>query len=129
MTPLTLLLSIKVAVTVPAVVVPFLFLSKPFLDRHAGFGATALVLYRLYGAAILALTVAYTAGLVTTLGGAYPSGVVLMGLASNGGATIALVTTGHWKKTRLLTLFFGLVALGFLGVLAFHEFAMRPLQG
>lgn len=127
MTPLAVLLCVKMGVTLFGVALPFLVLPKAWLDRLADFGDPDVAFYRLYGMAILALIVAYGGGLVQSWAGTYPSGVVVMGLVSNGGATAVLVATGRVRKAPGLTAFFGLVAVGFVIARLAPAWALQPL--
>jgi len=127
MTSLSVLLATKILVTLVAVVAPFLLLPKARLDTLAGFGAPNLAMYRLYGMAILALVVAYSGGFIATLSGRYPTEVVAMGLASNVGAAAIMLATGYAKSQKILTGFFGLVGLAFIGAAAFPETWMLPV--
>ncbi|MGF1545234.1 MAG: hypothetical protein ACFB00_12180 [Parvularculaceae bacterium] len=112
--------------TFVAVAAPFLFLSKRRIDRLSGFDG-ALALYRLYGVAVLALLVGYAGGLVETLGGATPYGVIAMGLVSNAGAAIVLMATGVASRRPLSTGFFGLIAAALGACALFPDAALRPL--
>ncbi|MEM9725028.1 MAG: hypothetical protein AAF909_06145 [Pseudomonadota bacterium] len=113
MTALSLLLIIKIVVTLLTVALPFLLLKKQWLDRIAGFGHVDVALYRLYGVALLALLVAYTSGIwLIEHQGSFPWGVVAMGLVSNTGAFLTLCLTGRLRTSPALTIFFGLIALG-----------------
>ena len=70
--------------------------------------------YRLYGIAMTALLTAYTAGLISLLHGKFPHEVVYMGIVSNLGAAIYLLTTGNWRGKKLSICVFGILGLGFL---------------
>ena len=76
MTPLELLLIVKISVTLITVAMPFLLLPANRIEQIAGFGAAEPLLYRLYGVAILALLVGYFGGLQSALGGELPQGVL-----------------------------------------------------
>lgn len=127
MTYLGLLLSIKIGVTLLAVVVPFLFFTPEVLDRLAGFGQPNRAFYRLYGVAILALLVAYSGGLLQTLAGDYPVQIVAMGLVSNLGAACVMLWTGYARGQIALATFFGLIGLGFAGAVLFPDLAMQAV--
>ena len=114
MTYLTLLIGVKIVVTLLNVIVPFLFFPTATLDRLAGFGQANTAFYRLYGMAMLALVVAYGGGLLQTLAGEYPAQIVAMGLVSNVGAALIMIWTGYARSQRALAAFFGLVGLGFI---------------
>ncbi|MEO1335159.1 MAG: hypothetical protein AAFV29_05930 [Myxococcota bacterium] len=126
MTLLSVLLTIKVLVTLVTIALPFIVLPKSTLDRIAGFGQPDTAFYRLYGTAVLALIVAYSGGIYQISMGIYPGAVIAMGLVSNAGATIILIATGRVAKSLLFTLFFGAIAIGFAVAAAAPDLAMSP---
>lgn len=56
---------------------------------------------RLYGVAMAALCIGYLSAYWPISQGVFPWGVVLMGLVSNGGATITLLVTGAARRQKL----------------------------
>ncbi|MEO1045509.1 MAG: hypothetical protein AAFX04_08735 [Pseudomonadota bacterium] len=66
-------------------------------------------------------------GLATLGAGQLPWGVILMGIASNGGATAILLLTGQARKQKLLTAFFALITLGLVTSLVLSKAATTPL--
>ena len=127
MTPLLLLLAAKVTVTMAFVAGPFLLLSKQAIEARLSITASNSGLFRLYGVAMLALTTAYSGGIWQITQNVFPLPIVLMGIVSNLGATIALLSTGFWKSSRLLTGFFAVIGLSLVLALALPEFAMMAL--
>ncbi len=127
MTPLLLLLSVKIAVTVAFVAGPFLLLSKRAIEERLTISASNSGLFRLYGVAMLALVTAYSGGKWQITQGVFPIPIVLMGIVSNIGATIALLCTGFWKSSKLLTAFFAMIGLSLILGLILPEFAMMKL--
>ena len=126
MTFLALLFIAKIVVTLVALIIPFLLFKIETLDRLAGFGQPNLAFYRLYGMAMLALVVAYAGGLFQAVAGVYPAEIVLMGLVSNVGASMIMAVTGYARHQRGLTVFFGLVGVGF--AFAFFQPAAAMMQ-
>ena len=93
MTLLAIVLSLKIAVTLIFVAIPLLLLPVEQVRRLTGLSGD-LVLVRLYGVAILALLVGYGFGLSDAMGGWMPTGVMVMGIVSNGGAAFTLQSAG-----------------------------------
>ncbi len=114
MTFLTLLLIFKIAVTAFAVSLPLILGPGEWLQARMNVGAEALPLARLYGIAVTALLVGYASGIVPAQAGVFPWGVVLMGIASNLGATIGLVITGAWRRAVAAPIVFGAIALALI---------------
>ena len=127
MTPLGLLLLTKIVLTMVLIVVPFFVLAPKTLDRLTGLGTPTPAFYRLYAMAIFALVVAYAGGLLQTLEGVYPAQIVAMGLVSNIGASSVMIATGYARAQRLLTVFFGLIGVGFLAAVLAPNAAMYPV--
>ena len=122
---LVIVLTVKILVTVFALVLPFLLFSQSRIDRLSGFGGTPLLLYRLYGIALLALAVAYGGGLWQTLNGQFPWIVAIMGLVSNGGASGLLIISGAARSRIVSTVVFGGIALGLAASLAFPAWSTQ----
>lgn len=127
MAPLTLLLVIKIIVTFAMVALPFLLFPKARLETAMAITAASGELFRLYGAAILALLVGYAGGVWQVSQGAFPWGVVAMGVVSNGGAFLVLLKTGAAARYKFLTVFFGVVALCLVAATVFRNSAISPL--
>lgn len=119
MTLLLLLLSIKIIVTLGFVSAPFLFFSKQKIDGILGISGNSLGLYRVYGMAVTALLVGYAGGIYQHLNGVFPLEIILMGIASNAGATLMMLSTGMAKDNKLLAVFFGTIAVLLIGCLLF----------
>lgn len=127
MTALGVLLTIKIGLTAVTAVLPMMLLPASVITRRLGIEPAAVGYIRLYGVALTALLVGYAGGLVTLADGVFPTGVVWMGLVSNGGAAIALVVTGVHRRLPLAAPMYGLIALGLAAALVWPAFAMRPI--
>ncbi|WP_109355490.1 hypothetical protein [Sphingorhabdus sp. EL138] len=127
MTPLTLILVLKVSVTMLTIVVPFLFFSRGKIDVLLGMRSESSTLYRLYGVGILALLVAYAGGIYQIAQGDLPVGVIAMGLVSNFGGTATLILTGGFKRNKFHTFFFGFIALCLAFVALNPEVSIVPI--
>ena len=127
MTPLSILLCVKIIGTFFPVALPLLGMPKSFIDKRSGFAPSDVSLYRLYGMAVLALLVGYAGGLAQIADGTFPIGVLAMGFVSNAGAFLILVITGRAAKTPASAAFFGLIAAGLAIAFAMQGAAMTPL--
>ncbi|MEN7344065.1 MAG: hypothetical protein AAAFM81_14025 [Pseudomonadota bacterium] len=122
MSLLEMLLWIKIVGTLVAVAGPLLLLPKSLIDRIGGFSASDVALYRLYG---MALLVGYGSGIVDVRAAVFPTGVIIMGLVSNGGATLIMLSSGYARKRPLAPVFFGAIAIGLGLAMLMPEAAMR----
>ena len=111
MTPLLIGLCLKIIVTLIFVSVPFCLFSKDKIDGILKINGDSLGLYRIYGAAVTALLVGYGGAIYQHLNGIFPTEIILMGIASNAGATMAMLSTGMYKQNKLLTAFFGAITI------------------
>ena len=127
MEPLSILLWIKIIGTLIPVGLPLIFLSKQRIEAVSGFTSSDVIVYRLYGMAIIALLVGYYGGYVQVTNGVFPAGVIWMGLMSNAGAATILILTGRARKAPWEAAFFGLIAAGLVASLAQPEFVMKSL--
>lgn len=127
MTALGVLLVFKIGVTAVTAVLPMVLLPTAAVTRRLGIEPSAVGYIRLYGVALLALLVGYAGGLATLAEGVFPTGVVWMGLVSNGGAAIALVATGVHRRLPMAAPLYGFIALGLAAALMWPALAMRPL--
>lgn len=127
MEPISILLWVKIIGTLIPVALPLLFLPIATVNRLSGFEASDPALYRLYGAAVLALLVGYAGGYFQVQDGVFPVGVVAMGFVSNAGACAVLLLTGRGLKAPWEPAFFGLIALGLAWSFFFREQSMTPL--
>lgn len=127
MTALTLLFFIKILITLIMVATPFILLPKAKLEAAMAIKAKSTSLFRLYGVAILALLFGYAGGAWQVSQGVFPLGVIIMGIVSNGGATLVLLKTKAASRNKFLTVFFGIVTTCLLLVLAFPKIAIMPL--
>lgn len=112
MNAINLVLIFKIAITIGLLAVPFLLLPKQRLEKFVRLSGESAILFRLYGMAMLALAVAYLGGVWTVQQGIFPWTVVLMGLVSNGGATVLLLLLGDRKSKRFIAPVFGGIAIG-----------------
>ena len=123
MTPLSVLLAVKIAGTLLFIAGPFLFLSKARLEAVTGMTAASPALFRLYGVAMLALVVAYASGVHAAQAGRFPWGIVAMGLVSNAGAVVVMIASGTVMRQRAMAAFLASVAAGLV------VFALFPNLG
>ena len=126
-TPLSLLLIVKIVGTFFPVAAPLLVLPKSRIDQLSGFSPSDVSLYRLYGMASLALLVGYAGGLVQVADGVFPIGVIAMGFVSNAGAFTVMLMTGRAQKTPISAAFFGVIAAGLALAFFFQDAAMAAL--
>ena len=117
--------SIKIAITALGLCVPLLLLSKQRIDLLFGFGDASVTLYRLYGVAMLALTTAYTGGLLRTISGHFPVEVVAMGLVSNIGAAVTMFMTGYARRKPFGAAVFTFIGVAFAASLVLPDSVMR----
>ncbi|MDD9944692.1 MAG: hypothetical protein OXU20_26840 [Myxococcales bacterium] len=80
----------KITVTIFAWALPFLLLPPSWLHVMVGPVPEPIMTLRLLGWAYVALVAGYTSGLVEVMRGRLPWGILVMGLVSNGGATLLL---------------------------------------
>lgn len=104
MTPLSVILAVKVAATVLLWAGPLLVLPKGLLMARTRADEAMVPMLRLYGVAMAALCIGYLSAYWPISQGVFPWGVVLMGLVSNGGATLTLLTTGLARRQKLNTM-------------------------
>ncbi|MFD2167884.1 hypothetical protein ACFSJY_16645 [Thalassotalea euphylliae] len=90
MTALTLLIIIKIVVTIIAVSIPFLFVPHHKLEKLSGFETNNPLIFRLYGIAITSLLLGYGSGIISAEQGIFPTGIVVMGILSNCGAAFVI---------------------------------------
>jgi hypothetical protein len=125
---LSLLLIVKIVVTGLLVAIPFLLLPKPKLEKSTNITAPSPVFFRLYGVAISALLVGYAFGIPSSEAGRFPWGVVCMGVISNIGASILLLTYARRSlQNRLMGIFFGLIALWLIAAMILPVNAMQKI--
>ena len=125
MTLLDLVLLIKIVGTGAFSGLPLALLPGSMVSAQTGIGPEALPIARLYGVSIIALLVGYSFGFSGVTGGAFPWGVVAMGLVSNGLATFTLAITGFARRARGMTLLVAAITVA-LAFCAFNPaFATR----
>lgn len=126
MTWLSLLLITKIGVTGLLVAAPFMLLPKSRLEKSTNIAAPTPAFFRLYGVAITSLLVGYAFGIPAAEAGSFPWGVACMGTVSNGGAAILLLAYSQGsKQNRVLSVFFGLIALGLITAMALPAGALQ----
>lgn len=109
MTYLISVLAFKIIISLAVLVFPALFRPIESLNRTFGTNLTNTYLFRLYGVAILALLVAYGYGIQLALIGYYPWGIVIMGIVSNGGAVLVMLSLSGWtSQSKGICLFGGI---------------------
>lgn len=123
MTPLSLLLSVKIAITAFLVAVPFLVSSAERLDAIVSARSGSLRFYRLYGVAMVALLIGYAFGIAEAQAGRMPWGVVAMGIVSNGVPAVMFLSGAVPKQAKMLGFFFALIAVGLVGLALFPGIA------
>lgn len=126
MSLLTILFILKIGVTALTVVLPFLVFPERKLAQLTGVEGGG-PFFRLYGVAILALLVGYASAFPLIALGQFPWGIAIMGLVSNGGATVVLLMTGQWQSQKLFTLFFAGIAVCLALACLDNATFMRPL--
>lgn len=124
MSYLAVLITFKIAVTGLMVSGPLLLGPRAWVERRTGAGAGAVPWLRLYGVAVTSLLVGYASAYWTIAGGAFPWGVVAMGVVSNAGATLALIATGIAKRELLYTVAFAAIAIGLIAAMLYPELAL-----
>ncbi len=109
MTYLISVLAFKIIISLAVLVFPALFRPIESLNRIFGTNLTNTYLFRLYGVAILALLVAYGYGIQLALIEYYPWGIVIMGIVSNGGAVLVMLSLSGWtSQSKGICLFGGI---------------------
>ncbi|RQO60499.1 hypothetical protein DBR47_09070 [Paucibacter sp. KBW04] len=109
---LSLLLITKIAITALLVALPFLLGPQARLEAATGLSAKRPIFFRLYGVAITALLVGYGFGIPSAEHQQLPWGVVMMGLVSNTGAALLLLSSAKPRSMNFwLGSFFALIAL------------------
>ena len=127
MNALSLVLMIKILGTLFPVALPLLLAPKAVIDRRSGFTASDPTFYRLYGMALLALLVGYAGGFLQLMAGVFPTGILIMGLVSNAGATLFLLLSPRSRKAPWEVAFFGSIALALTASLLFPDLMTTPL--
>lgn len=122
MTVLTLLLSIKIAITLVFVVLPFGFFDAERIAAWTGL-ESSVPLARIYTMAIVALLVGYALALRAHLAGEFPRDMLVVGLVSNGGAAAALAVWARGVMRPLGVATFGAIACGLAVVLVLPSVA------
>lgn len=127
MTWLSLLLCIKIAVSLLLIIIPYLFLPVSRLARMMGTEGQAPLLYRLYGMCVLAIIVGYAFGIPAAEAGRMPWGVIFMGITSNIGAGLMLLFLGKSRKALAPALLFGAIGAGLILASVFPKLALMPV--
>ncbi len=111
MSYLALLLGFKIGVTLPLVSVPLLLARREVLLARTGANEAAAPWLRLYGIAVTALLVGYASGFWALAENRFPWGVVAMGIVSNAGAAVFMMTSGVARAAPLRTVLFAAIAV------------------
>jgi hypothetical protein len=135
MQPLSLILIVKIVVTLFAWCIPLLLLPCSALAAIGFDVPQPAVFLRLLGMSYAALAVAYWFGLRAQWRGTYPAGTVWVGIVSNGGALLLLVLAAVqdvWTSWGILARGFmwgSLLATGLitLGLVVYGPLRSKPL--
>ncbi len=127
MTWLSLLLIVKITVTLFTVAIPFLFFPKTMLEGITNIQAKSVAFFRLYGVAIAALLVGYTFGIDSAESGIFPWGVIWMGTISNGGAALVLLINSESKRDTAFGLVLAVVALSLITTMFFPDYILQNI--
>ena len=127
MSILTITFVFKIFISLIFVALPMLVLPEKKIQALMKLPVSNVIVYRLYGMAILALLVGYGSGLMSALEGQFNPGVVLMGIVSNIGASVIMLSTGYWKMQRALWAFFTTIGLLLLTSFIFTDQMLAPL--
>jgi len=106
MHPLEWILWIKIIATLLLWALPLLVIPS---EQARKWGLPVIdppIFGRLLGVAYCALLAGYISGLVALRQGSWPTGIIWMGIISNGGASVLLFHAwilGQWKELRSLT--------------------------
>ena len=122
-----LLLLTKIIVTALIIPVPYLFFSDARVEAINGAPPLDRPLMRLYAVAIIALLVAYASALSWVRPAGFPSGIVIMGIVSNGGATAFLLFDRHTPLERATALLFGSITILLIAAALFPNVATAPI--
>ncbi|MEO9895271.1 MAG: hypothetical protein ABJD13_03295 [Paracoccaceae bacterium] len=123
----SILIVLKIVVTLVLVALPFLVLPVERLNKATGVSASSTTFYRLYGVAVLALLIGYAGAFPLLRQGTFPWAVVFMGIVSNTGATFVLIKGGSLACKRGFVMTYGAIALALIFCAAFPQIAMQPL--
>ncbi|MEM8796729.1 MAG: hypothetical protein AAGE61_14275 [Pseudomonadota bacterium] len=123
MTPLSMLLLVKICVTGIFVTAPFLTLPGRRLDAVVSAEAGSVRFYRLYGVAMLALLVAYGFGIAEAQAGRMPWGVIAMGIVSNGVPAVLFLNDRGSRQSTLFGAFFAFISVGLVAAALFPDSA------
>lgn len=124
MPPLLILLYVKIAITLVFVVLPFMLLSKPRLERIMGVKLETVGLVRLLGVGYFALCFGYAAAIAPVEQGVFPFWIALMGTVSNLGAALVLMFCFKAPIMRVGAAVFDMIGFCFLLSLFFQDIAL-----
>lgn len=122
-----LVLLVKIVGTAAGVVVPLALVPPGRAAAILQTDVSAMRYLRLYAMAVTALLVGYASGFSWWRETAFPHGVAWMGLVSNGGAAVILLTGGYVRPVKLSGLFFGAIAVALAASLTAPDLAVRQL--
>lgn len=126
MTFFTLLIVIKITITLLLIAIPFLFLPLSRLTEITSCEIKEPLYFRLYGVAILSLLVGYASSISDSQNGVFPWAIAMMGLVSNGGAT-ALLLNNKAAQSPVLIMFLSLITVCLLLAMAFPQVAVNHI--
>jgi hypothetical protein len=125
MTWLALLLLFKISFTMIFVALPMLLLRASRIEARLAIDASAVPYIRLYGWALVALVAGYGGGIPPAEAGHMPWGVIAMGIVSNAGATLLMLSPWGTSPSRAMPLVFGSIAVGLVLCACFPQAALR----
>ncbi|MBO9464297.1 hypothetical protein J7443_03570 [Tropicibacter sp. R15_0] len=128
MSPLALLLTVKILLTLPLIGL-FGFATNARLNNLTGQWGQDPLIYRLYAVALSALLVGYLGALFAVLDLQVPWGMLWVGLVSNAGAALMIVTWSCHPRLRRSAWAFGTIAAGLVIALIFPAQAISPVFG
>lgn len=128
MSALALLLTAKILLSLP-LIATFGFANNSRLNNLTGQWGQDPLIYRLYAVALAALVVGYLAALFVALDLQIPWGMMWVGLISNAGAFVMIMTWSLNPRVRRAAWPFGAIAAGLALALLFPDQAAAPLLG
>lgn len=125
MTWLALLFLFKIGFTAIFAALPMLLLPASAIQARLAVNAEALPYIRLYGWALAALLVGYGGAIPVAEAGQMPWGIVVMGIVSNVGATLLMLSPWGKSPSRTMPLVFGSIAVGLVLCAWFPQAALN----
>lgn len=125
MTWLALLLLFKIGFTAIFAALPMLLLPASRIEARLAVDVSAVPYIRLYGWALVALLVGYGGAIPVAEAGHMPWGVIVMGVVSNVGATLLMLSPWGTRPSRTLPLVFGSISVGLVLCAYFPQVALH----